>query len=567
MNEIKTIADTVISEINHNWNKRQIIRYTYLKVGQIIEKNADFFLNDKLGPYKLTDDEFLDIYNNNTLYQRENKKGETMYQVICRSAGAILKEIFDRTNIDSQLVYTTGADNPDIDIRHWFVVAKDDDNNQYFLTLAADLPFIKNNFPTEHFASHLNYFSKDGTPNYIIPEDNHMLLNEIVDNNGNKGYEIAHTILTEEQLQQLDNSIGFGKLYETQDIMNSPTFLALYYSFVESNSEIYDIYRKSLNIGEERSTSVYMIDNNEIDNFITNIDKYITSRIEAPNEVISNISKEIENLTYNEENDIFRFISDNRKLLKKIKNPETKELVGMLSMVVEIKQRFLELKNTKQRITDYYANHEDKNSDIKEEKLLWEKYKNAIKNISILEISPILDRIALYFLKEKLIIKNKNDYVSTDYIINKFVLMFPLVFDCSYNNNKVPNMNSFSIQNYSEQIVIIKKMLALIFAELTEKNCKDIEDYNISYSPVENRIKAYPLKDKQTGNYAIGFRFGTKKEENAPILIYIPSENVLKARDPIDDRDKYWICSKRFNSSLQKVEDMEEKLIPENKTR
>ena len=74
MNEIKTIADTVISEINHNWNKRQIIRYTYLKVGQIIEKNADFFLNDKLGPYKLTDDEFLDIYNNNTLYQRENKK-------------------------------------------------------------------------------------------------------------------------------------------------------------------------------------------------------------------------------------------------------------------------------------------------------------------------------------------------------------------------------------------------------------------------------------------------------------------------------------------------------------
>ena len=98
-----------------------------------------------------------------------------------------------------------------------------------------------------------------------------------------------------------------------------------------------------------------------------------------------------------------------------------------------------------------------------------------------------------------------------------------------------------------------------IFSELTEQNCMDRDDYNRKYTPVENRVQTFPLKDKETGEYCIGFGFGGKDEENTVNYIYVPSENELRKRDPILDLEKYWIVSERFNKKLQKLEDIEEK--------
>ncbi len=65
-------------------------------------------------------------------------------------------------------------------------------------------------------------------------------------------------------------------------------------------------------------------------------------------------------------------------------------------------------------------------------------------------------------------------------------------------------------------------MLGKIFSELSEDNCKDIEDYSFRYTPVENRIKTYPLRDKDTFEYCIGFQFGCKPFETTNQYIYIP---------------------------------------------
>ena len=566
MESIEIIVNNIIKGIDLNWNKLQKIRYVYLELGNIVEKNTDFFLNDKLGNYGLNEQQMNSIYTDNVLPSRKNIEGKYQYQVICKSAAFLLKTIFDKININSELIYTTATEDIDSDIRHWFIIVQDDEKKQYFLTLAADLPYIKNEFQTEHFATHLTFFSPNGEPNYVIRNDTGMFLRKVEDKNtGKRGYEFDHVVLNEDDLKQIDESIGYGRLYQSNDLISSSNFLSLYYEHMESNSDIYNIFKKSLKINSDEFKSGYSIEEEDIDNFINNLNSYIFNKLGNEKEIILTLSKEIDNPAYNEDDNLHKFMIDNKKKLKRIKNYEVSELVTMLNQVFELEQRFLELKKAKKELTTFYnINKNDDNYDIEKYYELCKIYKNAIVNISIPKLNSILNRIAFYFIKDQISIKNQDNYVSIYYIINKFTVMFPLVFDCNYKDNKVVKTNSFSIQSYSEQVVVIKKILSIIFSELTEKNCSDMEDYNIKYSPIENRIQIFPLKDKKTGEYSIGFRFGKKMEEDAPEYIYIPSENILKLRNPVEDKNKYWICSRRFNNTLQNVEIMEERLISEN---
>ena len=411
------------------------------------------------------------------------------------------------------------------------------------------------------------FFSSKGEANYVVRNDTSMLLREIVDKNtGKRSYEFDHTVLSEEHLKQIDESIGYKQLYQSKDLISSSGFLSLYYEYMESNSDVYNIFKKTLKIGSDMFKSGYSIEEEDIDDFINTLDKYIFDKLGNKEQIISILSKEIDNPVYNEESDLYLFIINNKKNLKKIKSFEISELVTMLNQAFELKRRLLELKKAKRELTVFYnANKNSDNYDSKKYYNLCESYKNAVQNISISRISPILNRIAFYFIKDQINVNKNDDYVSTEYIVNKFIVLFPLVFDCNYKNNQTVKSNGFSIQNYSEQIVIIKKLLSIVFSELTERNCNDIEDYNANYSPLENRIQTFPLKDKETGEFCIAFRFGKKIEENAPEYIYIPSQNLLRLRNPIVDKTKYWICSRRFNNLLQDVENMEEKLVSGNK--
>ena len=563
MENIEIIVNSIIKKINPNWTKMQIMRYTYLELGQILEKNTDFFLNDKLGNYGLSQEEMEQIYNNDRLPSRETSTGDYQYQVICKSAALILKTIFDKFNIESELVQTTANESTNSNIRHCFLIAQDDEKKQYFLTLAADLPFIKNELPTEHFGTNLNFFSADGVAIYVVPHDTKMKTREIVDKNTHqKGIEFDHTFLSEKSLKEIDESIGYERLYQTKDLLSFINLKTLYYENMEVNSDIYAIFRKALNIHDDGFKSGYSITEKEIDNFINDLKNYVYSKLGSEKEIISTLIKEMEDPVYSDHDDLELFMLNNKKALKKMKNSKLSEFILLLKQVFELEHRFLALKEAKREITSFYMLHKDKEDyNVTEYYRLAQNYKKAIANVSIIKISSILNHIAFYFLKDQITINNPIDYVSTNYILTKFTVMFPLVFDCNYKNNRTVKVNSFSIQNYSEQIVVLKKVLSIIFSGLTEKNCADIEDYDWKFTPLENRIQMFPLRDKISGEYSVGFRFGKKSEENAPEFIYIPSENLLKIRDPIEDKDKYWICSRRFNDTLKNAEDMEEKLL------
>ena len=580
---IDTVTNKIISKIDSTFNTLQKIRFVYLELGKYLEKNTDFFLSDKLNKMSLSAEEINDIYYKDKI-NVAFRNGQERYQIICKSAALFLKHIFDKLGIVSDLFHTNG----EVDsILHWFLVVKGDNEEQYFLTLAADLPFIKNNFPTCHFASHINYFDEFGNPRYFVPENCKFNTKKVSYKNEDgkviTGLEINHTVLTnseekEQFLKDLDKSIGYEKLYDSS-LIDDKGLRELFYVQMEQNSMVFNIYRKCFNIEKDSFKNTFDVTESEVDNFKKELENYfqkffkknlgINSADAFKEYLIDFLKEEVKidsSLSYREIEEKYR--SEIRKINKKVKS----DYIIIIQSIVALGNKFdnfISLRkecNLLEKNIQKCLNEKDdfvytlqKQRLVKEEALV--KAKNSI---SITKLSPLMNTLAFCLIKNDIIF-SKKEYVPLEYIVNKFKLMFPLIFDCNYMNYETLPYNSFSIQNYSEQIVIVKQMLHKIFSELSENNCKDMEDYDIHYSPVENRIQTYPLKDKETGEYCIGFRFGAKSTENVVQYIYIPSKNLLRLRNPIKDKNKYWIVSERFNKQLQKIEDIEESNLERKK--
>lgn len=674
MKNVNEVVDIIYkkieSEINQEWSKLQIIRFVYLQVGLYLEKNTDFFLNDKLDSLKISDDEIRKIYEFDKIGVASRKKGEA-YQIICKSAALVLKGIYDKLGIKSTMINTCGNED---EIRHWFLAVEDDNKKQYYLTLAADLPYIKNLFPTHHFANSISYYIsnriteessakdieryrekllnlKEEISEYVVfkSDNNYIILNKkdinkikitgenitvfelSVDNINqicvpgnvinmlNRQYdipegvilktskknmgtisieyeEIDYTVLLnttekEDNLQALDESIGYGKLYETEKIATDKNFYLTSCVFAEENSEIFRLLEDSLNLQDNAGKKVSEVTINEAKLFVNRLNRYVTDYLNMKLKVSedysslnsSNYSKEYIRVIFNKLGIPCSYlnldISKIMKMAKKlIKDPEYLEIIDLLSNVMNIEQRFNmfitlkeEIKNvTKEleaKIKYYYeSNGKDEkiNTDIKK---LYVKLVNlekrldvAMKNLSISKMNQVLHRVSHYFIKDSR--QLDNEYISTEYIYNKFCLMFPLAFDCTYGDDIREYNTDFSNQGYSEQVVIIKEILKKIFSDLNENNCKQCENYTNKYSPVENRIRIFPLKNKGTGEYVIGFRFWAMNpnysNEEEMNMIYIPSENLLREYN-LSDRSKYIIVSSSIQNKVEKIEDIEDK--------
>ena len=179
--ELDRIVKNIVSKVNPKWNKLQIIRFVYLELGKYLEKNTDYFLNDKLDKLSYSKTEMEDIYFNDQIYVSNRNKSANI-QVICKSASIILQDVLALFDIDAYMVHTLGSNNG---IYHWFLVAIADNNEQYFLSLTADLPFIKNNMPTAHFGNNLCYYSPEGRVNYALPNNTNLAFQPVSFDNGN----------------------------------------------------------------------------------------------------------------------------------------------------------------------------------------------------------------------------------------------------------------------------------------------------------------------------------------------------------------------------------------------
>lgn len=641
---VQKIYLSIKDNIDLSWSNLEKIRYIYLAIGKLIEKNTDFFLNEKLADLKLSDDELFAVYKDNDINVRKYDGGE-QYQVICKSAAYIQKEVLNKFGIKAEYVVTCGNED---EIRHWFLAVVDNEN-QYFLTLAADLPYIKNNLPTYHFASSISLFRsntinkeklKSNLFNYYLvkKDDNCFLITKndykyinITDKNcvvydlNEKLYdilpneveyvvrsydinqnlktrkntkeingiefefeEIAYTNLNiagSQTLSNIDNKIGYGSAYQELEYLTDKNFKEMFYILKEENSKIYQIFNDSLGISDDLSISFDEVTENKVNKLCYNFNRYIAAflnqKYSSNNFTEDNILKEllkINNLECSSEEDIDKNI---KKLKKDKKGTNDGELISNILSIFIIEDMFKELINLKKEINyldnnirvmlyDYNKTEmTDKGlaSQIyydNKKRLDLEKELDKLKTkLSISKLSPMLNRIAFYFVNNDkyeipAVYSDTKEFIPQKYIIEKFCLMIPTVLDINCGNIKTNSHTSFSVQGYSEQVVIIKNLLIRIFNELNEDNCSKLTNYNSGYAPILNRIRVCPVKNIQTGEYAICFRFWATENEDEKELIYIPSQNKIVNFDILSDSNKYMYVSTSIDKKIDELEEIED---------
>ena len=244
INELNRIVNEVNSHTS--WNKLLKMRYAYIELGKIVHKNAMFFytvqnnlLTQDKEKLEYSVDEIREIIETDNRYD---------YSVICKNSAEMLKYIFDRCGIDSEIrktleVTTYTKDNDSVDINHYFLVARDEDNNNYFMTLNPDLPNIQIGKRTSHFGNRIDYY----TSRKVIDENG---IEDVISVQYYEGDEIKCRTLPQSELEKLDSIIGYkdttladGDTVYTDDffqmIKKSYGENDSYYSYIRSQTSFY----------------------------------------------------------------------------------------------------------------------------------------------------------------------------------------------------------------------------------------------------------------------------------------------------------------------------------------
>ena len=671
MNNIEEVSNKIINQIkdkiDSNWGLLQKIRFIYLSVASRIETNTDFFLNKKLNNLKLSEEEMNDLYQNDMI-SVSNKNNEEYYKVICKSGAKLLQNIFDHFNISSKLASTVDSDGK---LKHWFLVVKDENEQQYFLTIVPDIVNVRNNLPTEHFASYIGYLNnvtiessfndtvydrfvkklgeinkkisdvivanvddkhyclllKEDLPyikiknaKEIFPLDNNLgvlndnndihLLNRIYDVSDVKTRKVTRVLneleieyeeidfkkLSFDDIKKLDESINVTILYDFHEKLSDERgYMNLYYTLSEESSEIYKILYDAFSSSNDKYIVIDDINSEQITKFKRNLFSYVTEELNKKYDLniesltsksedfINQFIKEINIDVYNKDEDIRKKL----KSLRKVSNDlEIKETVSMLLSVMSVEDRFdqfiyykNELKKSsdklKKQIENYHrlpgVDKDIENRIYTFNKKIYElegKYEILKKEISAGKINPLLNSLSFYFLKDKIYKENTKTSIPNSYLYNKLLLMFPTIFDCEIDGQTYYD-TSFSKQGYNEQVSMIKRMIKTVFSEINEYNCESVYKYNKAYSPIENRIRVYPLKDIETRENHIGIRILSTKNplDNEINFAYIPSENTLKELNLMDLSNKYIIVSSSLSSRLRELENIEVIDNDENKVK
>ena len=637
---------------NVKWSKLQQMRFLYLELGKHLEKNTDFFLNDKLDELSLTEEERKAVYNNDLLLIRDNDKRKKIYQIICKSAAIFLQTGLNKLGIVNSKVHTILEEEG---IHHWFIVAQDDDKKQYFLTLAADLPFIKNNFPTEHFATEFPLFDENGNQVYTpySLDDIRIELGKCSDfcriiNERKEGYGIKHEVIGEDVLREIDTSICYESLYDSLAYANTKVFTAMVSQELENNSKLTGMFIKCFGLTEgefdpilnnrnpnnlddknlfrpmsELSEDNYLKFREFLNDYVfkylkSNYPDFISngnSNTEFLKETLVNILNKVreenlekENRRLEEErkakeennkkykpkktfccdevifddnmsfNDI---IASNKGLVGSIKFSSYFDVYNVINSTYLIKKNFEKYFDFTSKLAE--TDRLDEMAIYDEQHVKIDKARNDILNklektkeqLSIRRLNHYLHELSYVIEVKDDVVFPHDKFVPIEKVVKRFKLLFPKIMDMNCDTNITVSSTNFSCQNYSEQIVIVKRILEMLYPDLSHENCtlpdeklensddnekkndKGQKDKSNLYSAVENRINTYPLKDKESGEYCIGFTFFSAANSNEGTIsfIYIPSKNELRRRNPIEDMKRYWIASYRFNDKLQnKVE-------------
>ena len=103
--------------------------------------------------------------------------------------------------------------------------------------------------------------------------------------------------------------------------------------------------------------------------------------------------------------------------------------------------------------------------------------------------------------------------------------------------------------DYSEQTVILKEILPVLFPEINRSNSY-IPGYDESYAPIFNRIQLYPIKKKDSGEYHIVFNIVGDNQLGDYYFLFNPKDNSFGSVDFLDVYDDYYILSDRMKKRI-----------------
>lgn len=554
---INEIINNIVNSVNPDWPVLYKIRYAYVELGKYLQKDTDFFfsVDNKLGENNLSFQEISDIYNDEVVLSTS---------VICKSASKLLKMVYDRLGINSRLVksinnvieYSDGEN--DISINHWMLVVSDGER-EYFCTLSSDLPYIQMGMETKHFGVNIPYTKElsDGTCVNVY-----------------EGEEVKHTVIPRDELKEIDIAIKYIKnFYKYDDSSHTSKEWQPQYD----NASLFmlrDTIRgnrlfNELEIGKSDFFNRMMQFEGENGRNISFYDQEMSSLTDEDWKIwIKNICREVQNKCseiigyeiyplpsiessyWNYESWLlsFTFLLE-REIYRQFNL--SKEDIKEVEVDVENFKYSKWSKKLKQKL-DMNGMYDHENLILIIDKL------NALVNCIRSKgksgnLNSLFQSLSYHFIDRNNIYENnidENGKLSSYYIANKFEEMFKRVFSCNETTTDINRMS------YSEQIVIIKEVLSIMFPEISYENSNMVDSYNDGYSPVFNRIHLYPIKNKNNGEYALIFSVIGDGEYDDIYFFYDLKTNSFDVCNILDIYNDYIFVSERMKNKFS-VEDLE----------
>ena len=520
MDTTERIIKEVIDGIDNNYTKDEKIRYVYIELGKRLSKDVDYFFSalDKLGDMNLSASEMKAIYNNKDLSKK----------VICKPCTIALKKVFDRIGIESKIMMTTSfntivdKDNNSFQSHHYFLCCKGDNDKNYFLTLSADLGNIHMGNMTEHFATDIPYLDSDNKPVYV-------------------GKEIKNSVMSLEYIKSIDEKIGYlkdqyfkkknGKIIPELNYSNYSIEL-LKNSYYRNNE--YYLHLEE-NIDNEFYRTVQIIPN--ITGSITQLNGSSIDKIKRMDLSIwkSNILTLVSDKINEELGDYFN-LDAKEKLNNLVVNNNIKDWSNLI--ISEVSKLDLEQIDVSRNFDPI---------------MLVRKVNDLFNNIesnktNSYSVRKIIDNIAYQFINPELILpKNQDEYISNYYIANKFEFEMNRILDLGTKTD-------FSSLEYAEQTDTISDLLEAIFPEITVKNSSRIKNYDVSTSPVRNRIVTSAVKNRDTKEYSFLFHITGDINDDTYTYLYNPKTNLMESTELFSVVENNVIITSKLNPTIGSIE-------------
>ena len=461
------LINEITSSVDPSWDTLKKIRYVYIELGKYLEKNTEFFMSvmhKVKKEHELSPNEIEKIYKDDL----EDGNRKDWNKVICRSAAILLSKCLNKLNIENKMITSKaatsldGLEDEDFEIKHVFINAKLDDDRSIFLTLAADLPFIQNNFRTCSFGNLIRYerIDEDGTKHQVY-----------------EGPEVKDLVeINKEELLKIDTELGYTYMLDENEEV---TYVYGNYFFdsikkkLAGNKLYYDLLSRDTffykNIFGDKSFKADIKSIREFKNIVYESCKYISDYI---NFDFNNYKKN--GFNYNEwHNNISLYVENLRK-----NNEKCGEGERSFENILKVNDSFVNI------VGDLAAMI--LSDSVNQENL--KQCRNKF-NKKLLYLSRL-------FIDEEYLPNHSEDgLIKQNYISKKLETIFKYVFSC---NEEITDFNKLA---YNEQITLIRLFIPIVFGDINLNDCYK----KTSNPPIYNIIRTYTYRMMNDGSYELVF--------------------------------------------------------------